>query len=78
MGCKTNNAKGPIPKEYFEEETDGDDLVVGIESKDRTCLNTTKARNSIADLLKDVKNKKKLKETIKKLGEIRRNKEWQK
>ena len=38
MGCKTNNAKGPIPKEYFEEDSDGDDLVVGIESKDRTCL----------------------------------------
>ena len=32
MGCKTNIAKGHIPKEYFEEETDGDDLVVGIEA----------------------------------------------
>ena len=29
MGWETNNVKGHIPTEYFEEETDGDNLVVG-------------------------------------------------
>ena len=34
MGCKTNDAKGHLPNEYFEEETDGDDPVCGVELKD--------------------------------------------
>ena len=74
MGCKTNDVKGHLPKEYFEEETDGDDLVCGVEMKDRTCLNKQKARNIVSQLLKDIQNKKKLKETICKLEEIRRSK----
>ena len=71
MGCKTNDCKGHIPKEYFEEETDGDELVIGVESKDRTCLNMKKARNIVADMLKDMRNKKKMKESIAKLEKIK-------
>ena len=71
MGCKTNDCKGHIPKEYFEEETNGDELVIGVESEDRTCLNMKKARNIVADMLKDMRNKKKMKETIAKLENIK-------
>ena len=67
MGCQTNDAKGHLPKEYFEEEIDGEELVRGVEVKDRTCLNSQKKRDAIVELLKDVENKKKLKQTIKKL-----------
>ena len=54
MGCKTNDVKGHLPKEYFEEETDGDDRVRGVEMKDITCLNKQKARNIVSQLLKDI------------------------
>ena len=60
--------------EYFEEETDGDDPVCGVELKDRTCIKNKKARDLVSGLLRDVNNKKKLKETISKLEEIRRPK----
>ena len=67
MGCQTNDAKGHLPKEYFEEVTDGDTLVRGVEVKNRTCLNSQKKRDAISELLKDLENKRKLKDTIAKL-----------
>ena len=67
LGCQTNDGKGHIPKEVYEEETDGEQLVHGIEVKDRTVLNSQKKRNAIAELLNDIENIKRIKETINKL-----------
>lgn len=56
MGCRTNDLKGGIKDEYFEEEVDDQFNVKGIEAKDRTFLNTRKARHIIADLLTNIGN----------------------
>ena len=70
MGCQTNDAKGNLPREYFDEETDGDELVKGVEAKDRTFLKSKKIRDVIALLIKHVDNKNQLKDTIKRLEKI--------
>ena len=49
------------------EETDGDELVKGVEAKDRTFLKSKKIRDVIALLIKHVDNKNQLKDTIKRL-----------
>ena len=67
MGCQINETKGYLSKELFEEETIGDNVVDGIEVKNRTCLNTKAKRDIISELVKNVENRKILKETIKKL-----------
>ena len=73
MGCQTNDGKGQLQKEYFEEETDGDILVRGVECKDRACLNSQKKRDAISGLLKELENKSKLKETILKLEKTKKD-----
>ena len=67
MGCQTNEAKGFLPKELFEEETIGDNVVRGVEVKNRTCLNSKVKRDAISELVKNVEKRNALKETIKKL-----------
>ena len=67
MGCQTNEAKGYLPKEVFEEETIDDDVVLGVEVKNRTCLNSKVKRDAVSELVKNVENRNALKETIKKL-----------
>ena len=73
MGCQTNDAKGHVPKEYFQEETAGTDflLVQGVESKDRTCIKSKKARDIISALMKDVRSTGQLKQTISNLEKVR-------
>ena len=63
MGCQTNDAKGHVPKEYFQEETAGTDLLLvqGVESKDRSCIKSKKARDIIGALMKDVRSTGQLK-----------------
>ena len=65
MGCQTNDAKGHVPKEYFQEETAETDLLLvqGVESEDRTCINRKKARDIVGAFIKYVRSTGQLKQT---------------
>ena len=65
MGCQTNEIKGQLPKEIFEEDTAGEDLVEGVEVKNRTCLNSKSKRDAISDLMSNLENRNMIKRTIK-------------
>ena len=67
MGCQTNEVKGQLPRQIFEEDTAGDNLVEGVEVKNQTCLNSKSKQDAISDLMNNLENRNMIKRTIKAL-----------
>ena len=68
MGCKVSGLKPLIIDDYFKEEVVTEPIVQGIESKDRTFVNSPKVRQILSDLLDNKSHPDALQKSINELN----------